>query len=62
MMLCLDVWDMFDVNAWLMLLLCDVLVAFGYILLDDRVFMLRISVGHLPCLDVRCMLVCVSLE
>ena len=27
MMLCLDVWDMLDVNALLMLLYCDMLAA-----------------------------------
>ena len=30
--------------------------------MNGRVFMLCLSVGHMPRLDVRCMLVCVSLE
>ena len=30
--------------------------------MNGKVFMLWMSVGHLPCLDVRCMLVCVSLD
>ena len=32
MILCLDVWNTLDVDALLMLLFCDVLVALGYIL------------------------------
>ena len=72
MLLCLDVWDMLDVNALLMLLYCDMLATFDemrwdrgmlglwYAMIDERIGFKMID----AMLIVRCMLVCacVSIE
>ena len=56
--------NVLDVNAILMLLYCDLLAALGYIYIYilDKWKGFMPCVGHMLCLKVRCMLVCVSLE